>query len=176
MVCRFAILVLVLSATPLCAQVATPTTAPPPRLTIAQLGLFVYPAKGQSPAQQKRDEDACYAWAETNTGMTVVAGSVDTQAAAKESAREAGQGKVAQGAATGAATGVAVGAITGNVGKGVAPGAVAGSVRGLRGRIKSKQAAGQAGAQQVLQANQQGVDQFKKAASACLDARGYAVK
>ena len=176
MVCRLAILTLLLSADPVFGQVAMPTAAPPPKLTIAQIGLFVYPAKGQSPAQQKKDEDACYAWAEANTGMTVVAGSVDAQGAAKASAKEAGQGKVAQGAATGAATGVAIGAITGNVGKGVAVGAVAGSVRGLRGRIKSKQAAGQAGAQEAVQANQQGVDQFKKAASACLEARGYSVK
>jgi hypothetical protein len=176
MVCRLAMLAGLLSATSAFAQVATPTTAPPPKLTIAQIGLFVYPAKGQSPGQQKKDEDACYGWAETNTGLTLVPGNVDAEAAGKASAKDAGQGKVARGAATGAATGVAIGAITGNAGRGVAVGAVAGSVRGLRGRVKAQKAAGQAGAQQAVQANQQAVDQFKKAAGACLQARGYSVK
>jgi hypothetical protein len=53
---------------------------------------------------------------------------------------------------------------------------VAGSVGGVRGRVQAKQEAGQKGAQQAVQANQQGVDQFKKAAGACLEARGYSVR
>ena len=158
------------------AQVATPTTAPPPKLTLAQIGLFVYPARGQSAGQQKKDEDACYGWAETNTGLTLVAGEVDAAAAGKASAEGVGQGKVARGAATGTAAGLAIGAITGNAGRGVAVGAVAGSLRGVRGRTNARKAAGQSGAQQAVQANQQAVDQFKKAASACLEARGYSVR
>ena len=176
MTCRVAVLAGLLAAGPAFAQVAAPTTATPPKLTLAQIGLFIYPAKGQSPSQQKKDEDACYAWAETNTGLTVVAGNVDVEAAGKASAKEAGKGKVGRGAAGGAATGLAIGTITGNAGRGVAVGAVAGSVRGLRGRVNAQKAAGQAGAQQAVQANQQAVDQFKKAAGACLEARGYSVK
>jgi hypothetical protein len=49
-------------------------------------------------------------------------------------------------------------------------------VGGVRSRINAKQSAAQSGAQQAVQANQQAVDQFKKAASACLEARGYSVR
>jgi hypothetical protein len=173
---RMAVMAGLLAAVPAFGQVAAPTTPPPPKLTFAQIGLFIYPAKDQSAEQQKKDEDACYNWAETNTGLTLVAGKVDAEAAGKAAAKSAGQGKVAGGAAAGAATGLAIGAIAGDAGKGAAIGAVAGSVGGARGRIKAKQDAGQKGAQQAVQANQQAVDQFKKAASVCLEARGYSVR
>ena len=133
-------------AGPAFAQVAAPKTAPPPKLTFAQIGLFIYPARDQSADQQKKDEDACYGWAETNTGLTLVAGQVDAEAAGKAAAKDAGKGKVAGGAAAGAATGPAIGAIAGDAGKGAAIGAVAGSVGGVRGRAKAKRAAGQKGA------------------------------
>jgi hypothetical protein len=158
------------------AQVAAPKTEPPPKLTFAQIGLFIYPAKEQPAEQQKKDEDACYEWAEANTGLTLVAGKVDAQAAGKAAAKGAGEGRVVGGAAAGAATGLAIGAIAGDPGKGAAIGAVAGSVGGVRGRIQAQQQAGQKGAQQAVQANQQAVDQFKKAGSACLEARGYSVR
>ncbi|HSC27625.1 MAG TPA: hypothetical protein VLD67_10145 [Vicinamibacterales bacterium] len=176
---RVAVLAGSLVAAPVLAQVAATPPPPPPepkKLTLAQLGLFIYPAKEQSPEQQKLDEDACYQWAETNTGLIMVAGTVDTEAAGKAAASQAGQGAVAKGAAGGAVAGVAIGAIAGDAGKGAAIGAVAGSMGGLRGRHKAKQAAGQAGAQQAVEANQAAVDKFKRAASACLDARGYSVK
>jgi hypothetical protein len=176
MVSRVAVVAGLLAAAPALAQVAAPKTEPPPRLTFAQIGLFIYPARDQPLEQQKKDEDACYDWAETNTGLTLVAGKVDAQAAGKEAARGAGTGRVAGGAAAGAATGLAIGAIAGDAGKGAAIGAVAGSVGGVRSRVKAQQEAGQKGAQQAVQANQQAVDQFKKAASACLEARGYSVR
>ena len=174
--CHVAVLDVLLAAVPAFAQVAAPKTAPPPNLTFAQIGLFIYPAKGQTPDQQKKDEYACYEWAEANTGLVMVAGQVDAEAAGKAAAKDAGKGKVAGGAAAGAATGLAIGAIAGDAGQGAAIGAVAGSVGGVRSRTKSKQEAGQKGAQQAVQANQQAVDQFKKAGGACLEARGYSVR
>jgi hypothetical protein len=176
MVCRVVVLASVLGAGPAFAQVAAPKTEPPPKLTFAQIGLFIYPAKEQTPEQQMKDEAACYEWAEANTGLTLVAGKVDAEAAGKAAAKNAGQGRVVGGAAVGAATGVAIGAIAGDAGKGAAIGAVAGSVGGVRGRVNAKQEAGQKGAQQAVQANQQAVDQFKKASGACLEARGYSVR
>ena len=176
MVSRVAVIAGLLAAGPAFAQVAAPPTAPPPKPTFAQIGLFIYPAKEQTPDQQKKDEDACYGWAEANTGLTLVPGKVDAEAAGKAAAKDAGQGKVVGGAAAGAATGLAIGAIAGDAGKGAAIGAVAGSVGGVRGRVQAKQEAGQKGAQQAVQANQQAVDQFKKAAGACLEARGYSVR
>ncbi len=176
MLCRVAVLAGLLAAGPAFAQVAAPKTEPPPKLTFAQIGLFIYPARDQSADQQRRDEDACYEWAEMNTGLTLVPGQVDAEAAGKAAAKDAGQGKVAGGAVGGAAVGTAIGAIAGDAGKGAAIGAVAGSVGGARGRKNAKQEAGQKGAQQAVQANQQAVDQFKKAAGACLEARGYSVR
>jgi hypothetical protein len=118
MVCRVAVLTGLLAAGPAFAQVAAPKTEPPPKLTFAQIGLFIYPAKEQTPDQQKKDEDACYEWAEANTGLTLVAGKVDAEAAGKAAAKGAGQGNVAGGAAVGTATGLAIGAIAGNPGQG----------------------------------------------------------
>ena len=48
MVCRVAVLAGLLAAGPAFAQVAAPKTAPPPKLTFAQIGLFIYPAKEQT--------------------------------------------------------------------------------------------------------------------------------
>lgn len=165
-----------LAGGPILAQVATPKPAPAQRVSFDQIGLFVYPAKGQSAEQQQKDKDACYDWAEVNTGLTLTPGSVDARAAGQTATQGVGQGKVVGGAATGAATGLAIGAISGNAGKGAAIGAVAGSVGGLRGRRNARRAAGQEGAQQAVQANQQAVEQFKRAAGACLEARGYSVR
>jgi hypothetical protein len=50
---------------------------------------------------KKMDEDDCYEWAETNSGLTLVAGNVDAQAAGKEAAKDAGKDKVVGGAAVG---------------------------------------------------------------------------
>lgn len=176
MVCRLTAVAVFLTVASTFAQVAAPITVPPPKLTFAQIGMFIYPAKDQSKDQQNKDEDACHDWAETNTGMTLAAGTVDAAAAGKAAAQDAGQGRVAGGTAIGAATGLAIGAIAGDAGKGAAIGAVAGAVGGVRGRVRARQAAGETGAQQAVQANQQAVDQFKRAASACLEARGYSVR
>jgi len=50
------------------ALISTAQTTPPPPATNAsavakQLGLIVYPAKQQTPAQQSTDEQQCYDWA-----------------------------------------------------------------------------------------------------------------
>src|SRR5262245_10813670 len=141
--CRVAVLAALLAGGQVSAQVAAPKTEPPPKLTFAQIGLFIYPAKDQAAEQQKKDEAACYAWAEANTGLTLVPGTVDAQAAGKAAAKGAGEGRVVGGAAVGAATGVAIGAIAGDAGRGAAIGAVAGSVGGVRSRIQAQQKAGQ---------------------------------
>jgi hypothetical protein len=174
-----AALVLLLTAGPLAAQTVAVAPAPPPKPTLAQMGLFVYPAKGQAPDQQKADEAACYTWAETNTGLVPSAGTVDTEAAAaaaKQQAAEKTQGAAVAGAAKGALAGVAIGAIAGDAGQGAAIGAVAGAMGGRRKKKAVEAQAAQAGAQQAVQSNQQAIDTFKKAAAACLEGRGYTVK
>ena len=174
-----AALLLVLAAGPLAAQTVAPVAAPAAKPTLAQLGLFIYPAKGQTPDQQKADEAACTTWAETNTGLTPSTGTVNTEAAAaaaKQQAADKTQGAAVAGAAKGAVAGVAIGAIAGDAGKGAAIGAVAGAIGGRRQKKSVEAQAAQAGAQQATQANQQAIETFKKAAGACLEGRGYTVK
>lgn len=161
------------------AQQATPQgAAPGPAPTLAQIGMYIYPAQGQTPEQQKADEDACTEWAESQTGLTLQAGNVDTQAAgqaAEQQAAQATQGAAVAGAARGAVAGVAIGAIAGDAGKGAAIGAVAGGIAGRRAKKHAEAAAGQQGAAQAQAQADANIDTFKKAAGACLQGRGYTV-
>lgn len=154
---------------------ASQNTAPP---TLSQIGMYVYPAKGQSPEQQQADEQACTQWAESQTGLTLTGGQVDAQAAGQQAAQqtaEATQGAAVGGAAKGAVVGLAIGSISGNAGEGAAIGAIAGGVLGRRERKRAVQESGQAGAEQAQAQNQQNLDTFKNAAGACLQGRGYTV-
>lgn len=172
-------LLVALFSASLLAQVASPTPPPVQKPTLAQIGLFIYPANNQSPEQQANDESACYYWAEAQTGLTLQVGSVDTAAAAKAGSKAGGkqaEGAVAGGAAVGAVAGTAIGAIAGNAGKGAAIGAVAGTMGGLSARKKAQSQGAKAGVEQATQANQEKIDSFKKAAAACLEGRGYTVK
>ena len=57
---------------------AAPPPPPPPPPTLAQIGMVIYPAKDQTPEQQKADEAACTQWAEAQTGLKLQAGKVNT--------------------------------------------------------------------------------------------------
>jgi hypothetical protein len=172
----------ILVAAAVAAQVAKPLAqpAPTPRPpTLADIGMFIYPAQGQAQEQMAKDQEACTRWAEAQTGLQLQAGRVDTQAAAKAAEKEVGkatEGAAIVGAAKGAAAGTAIGAIAGNTGKGAAIGAVAGAMGGFSARRHAKHEAGVQGAQKAQVQNQQALDAFKKAAGACLEGRGYSVK
>ena len=163
------------------AQVATAPQEPQPQPTpptLAQIGLIVYPAGGQSPEQQQADEAACTQWAEAQTGLKLQAGTVNTDSAARvaqQQTAEATEGAAVVGAAKGAVAGVAVGAIAGDAGKGAAIGAVAGAMAGRRAKKHAEAQAAQQGAQQAEAQNQQAIETFKKAAGVCLEGRGYTV-
>jgi hypothetical protein len=166
-------------AAPALAQVATTQQAAPPAPTLSQIGMFIYPAQDQTPEQQQADEAACTEWAEAQTGLALQAGSVNLDSAAQaaqQQAAQATQGAAVGGAARGAVAGVAIGAIAGDAGKGAAIGAVAGAMGGHRARRAATAQAGQQGAAQAQAQNQQALETFKKAAGACLEARGYSVK
>jgi hypothetical protein len=164
------------------AQVTPQPAAPPPsaaKPTLKEIGLLVYPGKGQTPEQQALDEEACTTWAEQQTGLQLNGGSVNTDSAAeasREKAAEATTGAAVGGAARGAAGGAVIGAIAGDAGTGAAIGAVAGGVGGRRAKKQAESQAAAQGAQQAHAQNQAMVDQFKKAASVCLEGRGYSVK
>jgi hypothetical protein len=130
---------------------------------------FVYPAKGQSPQQQKSDEAACYSWAVQQTGFDPAKPPAQ-QAAAKPPTTAAGTTPGA--GVRGAVGGAAIGAIAGDAGAGAAAGAVVARSSSRR----QNAAAGQQAQQQQQASSQQQQAAFGKARAACLEGRGYTVK
>ncbi len=136
------------------------------------LGVFIFPADGQDQAQQNTDEMTCFNWAKQQTGYDPLN---PTQFVAAEVDKSA-DGSAVRGAAGGAAAGAAIGAIAGDAGKGAAIGAIAGGIRGRRakkyGEAKQQQQ-NEAAANATAQSME---DDYKKAFSACMEAKGYTVK
>ena len=113
---------------------------------------YVYPAKGQSADQQKKDESECYTWAVQRTGFDP----------ARPTSTGTATGTTPGAGARGAVRGAVVGEIVADdAGAGAAAGAVAGRSQSRRQN---------ANAQQQQQAN------FANARAACLEGRGYSVK
>jgi hypothetical protein len=128
---------------------------------------IIYPAKGQSPQQQSKDEGECYEWAKQATGIDPVA----LAATPVQPQYGGGGGAMFGGAARGAAGGAAIGAIAGNAGEGAAIGSVLGVMGGMRrARLQAAEANqdAQAGRQQQL-------NTYYRAQKACLVSRGYTV-
>jgi hypothetical protein len=130
---------------------------------------IVYPAKGQSPQQQQKDEAECNAWAKQTTGIDPVA---VAQAPTPPPGSTVGGGQRLGGAARGAAGGALIGAIAGDAGTGAAAGAVAGTMAGGR-RARQQQAQQQ---QQAETQKQQTIATYYRAVAACLEGRGYSIK
>jgi hypothetical protein len=174
---------------------AAPARPVPASSAAQKVGLYAFPAKGQSSDQQLIDESDCYNSAQQQTGVNPemaapqAPSSAEVQAAqaqAAEAAPEAKGGR-ARGAAKGALGGAVIGGIAGNAGAGAAVGATVGTVHGGRKQRKANEASkDQASAQAEAQVQQQyhsqkaaynqQMDKFKRAFSACMDARGYSVK
>jgi hypothetical protein len=165
------------------------TPAAPPaggqKTLAATMNVQVFPSNGQAADQQSKEEAECYNWAVGNTGTDPFELSKQAQQQqqdaekAKQQAQQAGKGAGAGGAVKGAAAGAVVGGITGDAGKGAAIGAGAGVVAGRRkGKEAQKQASANVDqkAAQANQATQAQMDNFKKAFSACLEAKKYLVK
>jgi hypothetical protein len=149
------------------------------------LQVYVFPSAGQAPEQQSKDEAECYQWAVNTSGSDPFA--VQNQQAADAAQTEAAEqqaSQVAKGSGTrgmvrGAAGGALIGAIAGDAGKGAAIGAAVGVVGGrARGNAQQAQAEQQVQSQgaQAQQASQAQIDNFRKAFSACLEAKDYIVK
>jgi hypothetical protein len=128
---------------------------------------YVYPAKGQSPEQQKKDEGECHGWAVKQSGFDP--SKPPPAAAPAQPAPVTGSGARARGAAAGAIIGGATGGDAGDAAVAGAVGAAA-AQRGANRRAAREQ---QAAASQQQQAGQAS---FQKARAACLEGRGYTVK
>jgi hypothetical protein len=130
---------------------------------------FVYPAKGQSPEQQKKDEAQCHTWAVQQAKYDPAKPPPSTAAAAPPTTAT---GTTPGAGARGAARGAVVGGMMGDAGAGAAAGAVA--ARGQSRRQNTAQAQQQQ--QSATQQDQAGMAAYQKARSACLEGRGYTVK
>ncbi len=166
----FSVLIFIVGLPALTQSVAAAGQQPPATPATPSLGVYVYPKNNQTPAVQERDQRECYQWAKQETAIDPAAPPPPPPEAQKA------RGGGAKGAAAGAGGGALVGAITGDAGEGAAAGATVGAIRGRRQQRKAnKQAEKQAEATGKKQQQQQ-LDTFRKAYSACLDGRGYAVK
>jgi len=127
----------------------------------------IYPAKGQSPEQQKKDEAECGTWAVGNSGYDpakpAAAATASAQPATPSGAR-----------LRGAAKGAIIGEIAGgdNTGNAAIAGAVVGGSRARRDRANS-QAQAEASTAATQKTNQ---TNYNKARAACLEGKGYSVK
>lgn len=149
--------------------IAQTTSQKPVKGMASTVGLYVYPQKQQSATQQLTDEQQCYGDAKTQTGFDPNA---TTTAAKTQKPSSGSDHAAAKGALRGATVSRAMG---GEPGQGAARGAILGSARAKR---KEKQQAEQADKQADAKKTpeQQKQDDFKRAMSACLDARGYSVR
>jgi hypothetical protein len=137
-------------------------------LTAMAQAPVVYPAKGQSPALQNRDNGECYMWAKQTTGVDPAAMAPPAQ----DTGPATGGGERVKGAARGALGGLAIGAIAGDAGQGAGIGAVVGTMAGGREARRNQSARNQ----QAQSQHQQAIDTYQRAFGACMQGRGYTVR
>ena len=136
--------------------------APPPRRTVVATEpvaprIMVYPAQGQSPEQLERDRYECHVWAVQQTGFDPSRpGLPPGERVVVEPANPPGSGPrdAGFGAVFGGVTGAAIGASS-DV------------------NAQAQANAEQARLDQGYARTQAGADNYRRAISACLDARGY---
>jgi hypothetical protein len=164
-----------------CVTPPPPRPLPPPPPPV-QTNIYAYPTNGQTAEQQDRDRYDCYQWAIQQTGFDPSSPGIPPHERIQV---VGGPPAVPPGAgvATGAVTGAVLGAIVSgprNAGAGALVGAVLGGVLGGAAESAQDQQAAQARTvvvdrQQSAQLERKAGD-FKRAASACLEARGYSVR
>jgi hypothetical protein len=160
--------------------------APPPQRTVvaaqpvqpAAPRIVVYPAHGQSPEQLERDRYECHVWAVQQTGFDPSAPGVPAgQRVVVQPANPPGTG-TAIGAITGAILGAAIGGPR-NAGFGAVFGGVTGAAIGSASDANAQAQANYEQARldqryaQSAAAGAAAADAYRRAISACLDARGY---
>jgi hypothetical protein len=151
------------------AMLVAPSAAP-----LAQ-DVYAYPNQGQSQEQQDKDQFECFNWSKQQSGFDPMA--VPTASAPPPQDQSTGPGLLG-GAAVGAGAGAIGGAIGGNTGKGAAIGAAAGGLLGgLRSNRQknSNQQARQDWERQQAAQYQQARNNYNRAYSACMTARGYTI-
>jgi hypothetical protein len=157
--------------------IASVAHAGPPTLSANPGNLAIFPARGQSPEQQRLDEAAAYEWATQQTRWDPYQAKaiLDQQTHASAEAAGAARGGALKGGAGGAALGAAVGAIAGDAGKGAAIGATS---LGLTGGVRSRRAVKAAGgtSSAAVEAYQQQFAVWNRNYMAAMEAKGYTVR
>jgi Glycine zipper 2TM domain len=153
-------------------QVVQGPPPPPPQQ------LVVYPARGQSPEQQERDRYECHVWAVQQTGFDPSQPGVPSgQRVIVQPANPPGTGT-----AVGAIAGAILGAVIGgprNAGAGLLVGGLAGAAVGTASDVNAQSQANyeqqrvDAGYNANAAQGAQRAANYRRAISACLDARGY---
>lgn len=128
----------------------------------------VYPAKGQTPEQQERDQFECHEWATKETGVDPVALAEQKLAPPTRSAVD---GEAAASAGMGAARGAMDGDAASGAARGIGIGRMIHVLRAKQQLREQQSAAGQEAAAINTQ-----LDAYDRAYSACLTGRGYSVK
>ncbi|MBI5582262.1 MAG: hypothetical protein HY892_00410 [Deltaproteobacteria bacterium] len=137
---------------------------------------IIYPKKGQSSQQLKKDKSDCYQWAKQETGFDPQAPATASTPPPVKEKTKAGAGR---GAVGGGLVGLGVGALMDAPGKGAAIGAAGGA---LIGGVRKKKHAEQQDqkeqqwTQQDAADRQQKQNYYNRAFSACMEARDYTVK
>ncbi len=146
--------------------VALATTVAAGGAALAQAPI-VYPAKGQSADQQKKDQGECHTWAVGQSGY-------DPAHPPQAAAPAPPQGATGSGARVrGAAVGATAAAITGHD---AGDAARTGAVVGASAKRSANRQQARAQEQQAAQAQSTGQQGYARAVSACLEGRGYTVK
>ncbi|MFM7206655.1 MAG: hypothetical protein ACKO4T_08310 [Planctomycetaceae bacterium] len=159
------------------AGIALAAHAGPPSLSTNPGNLAIFPAKGQSPEQQRADEAAAYDWASQQTRWDPyqAKAALDQQTNAAAASAGAARGGAIKGGAGGALAGAAIGAIAGDAGKGAAIGATSlGLTGGMRSRRAMKAASGTGDA--AVAAYQQQFAVWNRNFMAAMEAKGYTVR
>jgi len=131
--------------------------------------LFVFPNEGQTREQQEKDEFQCMRLARERSGFDPMATPTATRAQPQT------EGGVLGGAGRGALLGTAVGAIAGDTRRGALMGAAGGGLMGGMRRNDSQRQQDQWAREQAA-IYQRDRDNFNRAFTACMEARGYTVR
>ena len=153
-------------------MVYSPQPPPPP----VNADVYAYPLRGQPAEQQDRDHYDCSIWATQQTGFDPSAPGVPPQ----HQVHVVTGPPPGSGTAAGALTGAVLGAVIGGPFRGPGP-ALAGAVVGGAIGTAAEQSARQSQTvtvtdQRAAAQIQQRASNYRRALSACLDARGYSVK
>jgi len=142
--------------------------------------VYFYPQRGQSPQQQDRDRYDCFNWAGTQTAFDPSRQPLPRETRATVVPAYPSGSVALAGAATGALVGAAV-SEPWHRGEGALIGAVAGTMLGaVAESAQTAQVQQVATSQRRYDGNASGYErqaaEFRRAMSACLEGRGYAVK